>query len=200
MAQHLRQFLGQFQRGIEVCVAGGGADTLLGVREAFRRFFQDGLGKPVPVAVVPQEGEARAWGLALSDDEALARARQAARGLEEKLPGVYHFYLAAEGGLHALELDGRLSYFVRSWVVLRGVAGETFGSSGSLQLPAHLVDGLAADQVPHTLPGTRRAGGILASLTGGLESRRSAVATATIHALSTKFFGILDRPPGGSGR
>jgi hypothetical protein len=32
----------------------------------------------------------------------------------------------------------------------------------------------------------------VSSLTGGLESRRSAVAQATLHALATQFFGILD--------
>ncbi len=169
------------------------------MREAFRRFFQDGLGRSMPVAVVPQEGEARAWGLSLSDEEAIDRARRAARELEEKLPGVYHFYLAAEGGLHSLEVDGKIHFFVRSWVVLRGVGGETFGSSGSLQLPSHLVDGLTADQVPSSLPGTRRSGGILNSLSGGLETRRSAIAAATVHALSTKFFGILESH-GGSRR
>ena len=51
----LSEFLGGYQRGIEVAVAASSADELLGVREAFRRFFHDGLGRPVPVAVVAQE-------------------------------------------------------------------------------------------------------------------------------------------------
>jgi hypothetical protein len=32
---------------------------------------------------------------------------------------------------------------------------------------------------------------MIASLTGGLETRRRAVETATLHALSTLFYGIL---------
>ncbi len=59
-------------------------------------------------------------------------------------------------------------------------------------VPADVVDGLGVEQLPHSIPGTRRSGGIVASLTGGLESRRSAVAEATLHALSTQLFGILD--------
>jgi len=192
MAPDLREFLGEFQRGIEVCVADSGADTLLGVRDAFRRFFRSDSGEVAPVAVVQQELATPLTGLPLSDVEAIARARRSVQRMAEELPGVYHFYLAVEACYHSLDLDGETPFFVRSWAVLRGGAGETLGSSGSLQLPPHLVDGLGMDQLPHSIPGTRRSGGIVASLTGGLESRRSAVAEATLHALSTQFFGILD--------
>jgi hypothetical protein len=58
MPQTLSDFLGGYQRGVEVAVAGGSADELLGIREAFRRYFHDGLDRPVPVAVVAQEGAA----------------------------------------------------------------------------------------------------------------------------------------------
>lgn len=176
-------------------MAGSGADTLLGVREAFLRFFRDNLGRPLPIAVVPQEVEELRQGLALSDEAALDRARRAVRELEERIPGVYHFYLAVEGCAHSLEFDGTLRFFVRSWAVLRGVAGESFGSSGSVQLPASLVDGLASHQVPVSVPGTRKSGGMIASLTGGLETRRTAAAAATLHALSTQFHGVLDSHP-----
>jgi non-canonical (house-cleaning) NTP pyrophosphatase len=192
MAPDLREFLGEFQRGIEVCVADSGADTLFGVRDAFRRFFRNDAGDVAPVAVVPQEVQTPLTGLPLSDVEAIARARRAVDKMESELSGVYHFYLAAEACYHSLDLGAETPFFVRSWAVLRGVAGETLGSSGSLQLPPHLVDGLGMEQLPHSIPGTRRSGGIVASLTGGLESRRTAVAEATLHALSTQFFGILD--------
>ncbi|MEO7794595.1 MAG: DUF84 family protein [Thermoanaerobaculia bacterium] len=192
MAPDLREFLGEFQRGIEVCVADSGADTLLGVRDAFRRFFRSDSGEVAPVAVVPQDVVTPLTGLPLSDVEAIARARRSVGEMEAKLSGVYHFYLASEACYHSLDLGHETPIFVRSWTVLRGVAGETLGSSGSLQLPPHLVDGLAVEQLPHSIPGTRRSGGIMSSLTGGLESRRSAVAEATLHALSTQFFGILD--------
>jgi hypothetical protein len=192
MAPDLREFLGEFQRGIEVCVADSGADTLLGVRDAFRRFFRSDSGEVAPVAVVPQEVASPLTGLPLSDAEAIGRARRSVGDLQERLAGVYHFYLASQACFHTLDLDGEAKYFVRSWTVLRGVAGEALGSSGSLQLPGHLVDGLGVDQLPHSIPGTLRSGGILSSLTGGLESRRTAAAEATLHALSTQFFGILD--------
>jgi non-canonical (house-cleaning) NTP pyrophosphatase len=196
MAQNLREFLGEFQRGIEVCVVGDGADALLGVRDAFLRFFRDDLGKPLPVAVVPHESAPdRPRGLALSDEEALGRARAAARELESHVAGQYHFYLAVQGCVHALEIDGSPRYFVHSWAVLRGVAGESFGSSGSVELPARLVAGLSPDEIALSVPGARRSGGMLASLTGGLETRRTAVAESTLHALVTQFHGVLDNHP-----
>ena len=192
MAPDLREFLGEFQRGIEVCVADSGADTLFGVRDAFRRFFRRDSGEVAPVAVVPQQIPTQLTGLPLSDAEAIARARRGVQQMEAEFPGSYHFYLASEACYHSLDLGTETPFFVRSWTVLRGVAGESLGSSGSLQLPPHLVDGLGVEQLPHSIPGTRRSGGIVASLTGGLESRRSAVAEATLHALSTQLFGILD--------
>jgi hypothetical protein len=138
MGHDLRQFLGQFQRGIEVCVSGTGAETALAVRDAFRRYFQDGLGRPAPVAVVPQEAPARATGLPPSDEEAIRLARTAARELEARLPGTYHFYLATEPCVHALEVEGRTRFFVRYWTAVVGVAGVARGSSGSIPLPHRL--------------------------------------------------------------
>lgn len=197
MARKLREFLGEFQRGIEVCVPGDGSDALLGVRDAFLRFFRDDQGRPLPVAVVPQEPapQIASGGLATSDEEALARARAASRELEHRVPGVYHFYLAVEGCIHSLEIDGSRRYFARSWAVVRGVAGESFGSSGSVQLPIRLVEGLEPDEVATSIPGSRRSGGMLASLTGGLETRRTAVAESTLHALATQFHGVLGSRP-----
>ncbi len=192
MSSNLKEFLGRYQRGIEVCVAGGGADTLLGVRDAFRRYFHEGLERPVPVAVVPQEMPPRPTGLPVSDLEALETARRTARELEARLPGTYHFYLANEACIHSLEIEGQSRYFIRSWSVLVGVAGESCGSSGSIQLPQRLVESLEGVHAEVEIPGKRKSGGTIASLTGGLETRRSAVATATLHALSTLFYGILE--------
>ncbi len=195
MTAHLKDFLGQFQRGIEVCVSGTGADTLFGVRDAFRHFFHDGLDRPAPVAVVPQESSSFASGLWPSDTEAIDHARKAALALEARLPGTYHFYVAGEPCVHVVETGGRAHWFVRYWIVVAGVAGIAYGSSGSIQFPDALVDGLSGRSLPATIPGTRRAGGIIASLTGGLEGRREAVASATQHALSTLFYGILEGRP-----
>jgi len=195
MASDLRDFLGHFQRGIEVCVAGTAADTLFGVRDAFRRFFNDAVGRPAPVAVVPQESGDRPTGLAPSDADAIDLARSAARALEARLPGTYHFYLASEPCVHVVEVGGTPHWFVRYWTVIAGVAGVAYGSSGSIQLPDDLVAGVAGGAAQTAVPGTRRAGGIIASLTGGLKGRREAIAEATLHALSTLFYGILEGRP-----
>jgi hypothetical protein len=196
MARTLRDFLGGYQRGIEVCVAGTSSDQLLGVREAFRRFFHDGLGRPVPVAVVPQEDDAPRRGLAASDPEAIESARAAARRLEAALPGTYHFYVSTEFCVAPLEIAGAERWFVRAWSAVVGPGGEAWGSSGSVQLPDRLVSGLTGAEVALAAPGTRRAGGTISALTGGLESRRSAVALATVHALATLFYGVLESRPG----
>lgn len=192
MAQNLREFLGEYQRGIEVCVAGDEPDTLLGIREAYRRFFLDGQGRVAPIAVVPQTVPERRTGLASSDEEAIDAASRAALALEERLPGVYHFYLAVEACVHDLQVGGSRRLFVRSWTVLRGVAGQSFGSSGSVEIPARLLGDAEFERSSFTVPGTRKRGGILASLTGGRETRRSAVTVSTLHALSTQFYGVLE--------
>lgn len=196
MARTLRDFLGGYQRGIEVCVAGAEPDLLLGAREAFRRFFHDRLDRPLPVAVVPHELDAPLRGLATSDAEAIAASRRSARRLEERLPGTYHFYVATEFCVDPVEVDGRARWFVRGWSTVVGPGGEAWGASGALQLPDRLVEGVAAEQLAVAVPGTRRAGGTLASLTGGLETRRSATALATVHALATLFYGVLESRPG----
>lgn len=197
MSSDLREFWHHFQSGVEVAVAGTASDLLLGVREGLLRFFHDGLERPVPVAVVPQDeaGEATRHGLLLGDEEVIARARQQACELRDRLGGAYHFYVGSAGGLHHLECAGRVRYFVRSWSAVVSVAGEAVGSSGSVELPERLVAGLERDQIPFAMPGTRRSGGLVSSLTGGLESRRSAVAQATFHALSSLFYGVLESYP-----
>ena len=192
MAPNLKEFLGEFQRGVEVCVAGDESDTLLGIREAFRRFFRDGHGRSAPIAVVPQAIEERRGGLATSDEEAIELAGRAALALEERLPGVYHFYLAVEACVHDLRVGESPRFFVRSWAVLRGISGSSCGSSGSVEIPGRLLAGIESDRSSFTVPGTRKSGGILASLTGGLETRRSAVTEATLHALATQFYGVLE--------
>jgi non-canonical (house-cleaning) NTP pyrophosphatase len=195
MGHDLREFLGGFQRGIEVCVSGTAADTLLGVRDGFRRYFHDRYDRPIPVAVVPQEAPPRLVGLPVSDTDAIDHIRAAARELEARLPGTYHFYLAGEACVHSLEIAGRSRYFIRYWTAVVGVAGEAVGSSGSIQLPDRVVEGLTGEDLRWSIPGTRRAGGTIASLTGGIETRRSAVGDSVLHALSTLFYGLLDRGP-----
>jgi hypothetical protein len=196
MARTLRDFLGEYQRGIEICVGGASPDLLLGVREAFRRYFHDRLDRPVPVAVVPHESAPVYHGLAQSDADAIDAALRAARAVEAALPGTYHFYVATESCLQMVEHAAGVSWFVRVWSAVVGPEGAAWGASGAVQLPGRLVAGLSGEQLHLAVPGTRRAGGTIASLTGGLETRRSAVALATLNALSTLFYGILESRPG----
>ena len=49
--------------------------------------------------------------------------------------------------------------------------------------------------MPFAFPGTRRSGGMVSSLTGAVETRRSATALATFHAVSTLMYGRLESHP-----
>lgn len=196
MSDDLKNFWQRLQTGgVEVAVARPTPDTLLGVREGFLRYLRDGLGRQLSVAVVPQPCEESPLGLAVSDEEVIRRVRKKVLALEAALGATYHFYVATDGGLDAIEIDGRLRYFVRNWTVVRSRLGEAWGGSGSIQLPDHIVRELDSDQVPFAVPGTRKSGGMISSLTGGLETRRHAVALATMHALSTLFYGFFDGRP-----
>jgi len=194
MTPDLRDFWQRLQTGIAVAVANPTPDKLLGIRDGFLRYFHEGFDREVPVAVVPQEGEPDPHGLPVSDEESIGRARKRVLELARTLGDSYHFYLASEGGLHYAELEEGPLYFVRSWTVIHGRIGEAVGGSGSVQLPKRLIAGLATDQIPRAVPGTRRRGGMINSLTGGLENRRRATSLSTVHALSTLFYGILERP------
>lgn len=193
----LRDFWQRLQSGVAVAVAAPNPEKLLGVRDGFVRYFTEGLGREVPVAVVPQPGSDEPVGLAASDLEVLTHARQQVSELESRLGAEYHFYLASDGGLQPLEIDGRQHWFVRNWTVVRSTIGEAWGGSGAVELPERLVAGLGEEQIPLAVPGTRRGGGITSSLTGGLENRRRATALSTTHALATLFYGLLE---GRSGR
>jgi non-canonical (house-cleaning) NTP pyrophosphatase len=195
MTTDLKSFWQRLQTGVEVAVAGTASENLLGVRDAIQRYFHDGLDRTVSVAVVPQTVSDAPIGLPFTDEDILRLARQRVEELEAKLGGAYHFYIASESGIHAIDVDGGPRYFIRYWTVIRGTLGEAWGSSGSVQIPDRIVAGLDQAQIPFAVPGTRRSGGIIRSLTGGLESRRKAITTATLHALSSLFYGILESRP-----
>jgi len=199
-----REFWQRLQSGIEVAVAGPTPERHLGVRDGFLRFFRSRLDRPLSIAVVPQDEPEDAMGLPISDQEIMHWVRQRAEGLQERYRSEYHFFVASEGGLHTLtegpysgappdeqDVPGTPLYFVRNWTLVVSPIGCAWGSSGAVQLPERLISGLGHDQVPFAVPGTRKSGGMIASLTGGLETRRRAVETATLHALSTLFYGIL---------
>ena len=191
----LKKFWQRLQTGVEVAVAGHTPDKLLGVRDGFLRFFHDGLDRTVSVAVVPQPMDVEPVGLLVSDEEVVRHIRKRALELEERLQGMYHFYIASEGGIESLEVDGQQRYLIRNWTVMRSPLGEAWGSSGAIQLPDRIVAGFDSAQIPSTIPGTRRSGGITSSLTGGLESRRKTIALSTFHALSTLFYGVMESRP-----
>ncbi len=195
MQGDLKAFWTRFQTGIEVAVASTLSDKLLGVREGFLRYFHDGVRRPVPIVVVQHQERGDRSGLSMSDEETIELARARARELHEELGDTYHFYVGSEGGLHCLEIDGAVHYFVRNWTVVLGVTGEAWGASGSVEIPGRLIAGLEGQQIPFAIPGTRRGGGMISSLTGRMETRRTAVATATFHALSSLFYGVLESRP-----
>jgi len=195
MSTDLKNFWQRLQTGVEVAVAGHASDKLLGVRDGFLRFFHDGMDRTVSVVVVPQSVEEEPVGLLVSDEVVVREARKKASGLQEKLRDTYHFYICSEGGIESLDVDGTQRYFIRNWTVLRSPLGEAWGSSGAVQLPDRLVAGLDSAQIPFAVPGTRRSGGIMSSLTGGLENRRKNIALSTFHALSTLFYGVLESRP-----
>lgn len=189
-----REFWQRIQSGIEVAVAGPTPERHLGVRDGFLRFFRARLDRPLSIAVVPQDEPEEARGLPVSDEEVMGWARQRAASLRKRYRGEYHFFVASEGGVHTVpagEGAAQPFYFVRNWTHIVSPIGDTWGASGSVQIPERLIAGLAHDQVPFVVPGTRKSGGMIASLTGGLETRRRAVEIATLHALSTLFYGIL---------
>src|SRR5260370_15140274 len=136
MIGDLKNFWQRLQTGVEVAVAAGALpDKLLGVRDGFLRYFHDGLDRSVSVAVVPQSIEEPPLGLLISDEEVIRLTRKRALDLEQALADTYHFYVASEAGLHSIEVEGKLRYFVRYWTVVRTLIGESWGSSGSIQLP-----------------------------------------------------------------
>jgi non-canonical (house-cleaning) NTP pyrophosphatase len=195
MSEDLKYFWQRLQTGVEVAVAGHTPDKLLGVRDGILRFFHDGLDRTVSVAVVGQPVEEEPVGLLVSDEEVVRQARKSAIELQERLGRTYHFYIANEGGIESLEVDGKMGYLIRNWTVVRSVLGESWGSSGAIQLPDRLVAGLDTAQIPFAIPGTRKSGGITSSLTGGLETRRKNIALSTFHALATLFYGMMKRHP-----
>lgn len=192
MPQDLRDFWHRFQSGVDVGVAGNLPDKLLGVRDAFLRYFHERYARAGPIRVIPHPQDEAAVALPLEDSEILEQARERAHGLLEAHPDSHAFYVGTETGLFSIELGRDRRHLVRTWSVVLGLGDEAWGSSGSVQLPERLIHGLDEDRIPFAVPGTRRSGGMVSSLTGGLESRRTSTALATFNALSTLSYGLLN--------
>jgi len=193
--QDLTSFWLRLQSSIEVAVATDQADKLLGVRDGFGRCFREGLERSVLVEVISKPRSEEGAQLPLTDEGILKLARRQALELERVHKDAFPFYVGTEAGLLMFETEGESRHFVRSWTVVIGLGTETWGSSGSLQLPQHIIRRLEQDGIPSVFPGTRRRGGMVSCLTGSVETRRSSTALATFNALSSLMYGRLDNQP-----
>lgn len=191
MSGDLKEFWNRHLDGVDVAVASGSSGVLLGVRDGFQRFLTTSFEPVVPVAIVAQPPTDSSTGLLIGEDETFFLARRRARELEEQSGKSHDFHIGAEGGLRLLRVDGETIYFVQCWASVRGLGGETWGSSGALQVPSGMSAGLEGAPGEAVLPATRRRGGLLGTLSHGRETRRSATALAVCHALSTRFYGAL---------
>lgn len=192
----LKDFWHRLQTGVSVAVAAPNAEKLLGVRDGVLRYFGEHLGRSISVAVVPQPGDDEALGLSVSNEECFDLAWRRVDELRQRVGSDYHFCVATEGTLDSVELGREMRWFVHNWTVVSSPVGVGWGGSGSVQLPERLVSGLNDQQVPLAVPGTRRGGGMMSSITGGVETRRRATALATTNALATLFYGMLEGRPG----
>ena len=172
------------QSGVRVAVASTSTDKLLGVRDGFRRFLRTGMQSSASVAISSGLRDTRLESVPTSDEEALHMAKEKLRQLLEDAGSIYHCYVASEGGLCTVSLDDEVRYFVRTWTVISGFGGEAWGASGSIQMPAALFE-TSGGRIPRSVPGTRRGGGMMGSISRGLENRRRAVALSTANALAT---------------
>lgn len=190
--ESISSFYSRLLRGLEIAVTAAGPEELLGIRQGFVRYFRQGLRRDLPVAVVPHGEETGRLGLAATDDETLAELRRRALDLAGELGDAYGFHAATAGGLHTVTVDGIDACFVRCWTVIVTPVGEGWGGSGSLQIPDRMLTNAGVRGQAVGGVGTRRRGGLVSSLTARLETRQSAVALATFHALSSLFYGRLE--------
>lgn len=190
-------FWSHISTGVRVTVAGSGPDKLLGVRDGFRRVLEEGLRLPAEIRIQGREADDGRDPLPVDDDAILRLARSRARELE---PEEDVFRVGCEAGLLVMRAEGDERWMVRTWTVVLGVGGEAWGSSGSVQLPATLIEGVEASDLPFHVPGARRRGGMVASMTAGLETRRDAVRAATVLALSSLLYPYLPPVRSPSGR
>ncbi len=207
----VKELWSRLKTGIEVTLACDATDRQSGVRDGFRRYFETlskrtggppvspTISPTVPIVIVPRHCEEAASGLPAGNRATLELAHRKAAALFAELGDAYHFYVATEGGLDRLTVGDEDLHFVRNWTVLLGPFGAAYGCSAGWQLPPRLIASLGSVSMDEAaaavvVPGTRRSGGIISSLTGGAENRRSAVAQSTFNALCSLFFGRLDPP------
>lgn len=127
----------------------------------------------------------------MSEEELWNLSRDKIDAAESVVDDSFPFLVCVESGLIYRELFGKFVYLVKTVAVIRGLGGEALGSSGELQLPETLVTSFDTLHSQLPLPGTRRAGGMVHSLTAGQDTRRSTAAQATFNALATLCWGML---------
>lgn len=194
MQPNLKEFWSRLQDSVDVLVASRDPEHLLGVRDGFRRFFWHGLGRDVSVVVRPGPPRLEQSSLWSTAEQTLTAAQRSAEGLQQE-ETVAPFCVGVEEGFVGLPVGTEVCEFVHCWTVVVCDLGSARGSSGAIEIPARFTHpGGESQRGPH-VPGTLRRGGMIGSLTGGLETRRLAVSHAVVHALSTVFYGYLEIRP-----
>jgi non-canonical (house-cleaning) NTP pyrophosphatase len=185
-------------RGATVATDTTESQKLFGFRDGFRLFFES-VGKSPDLRLESHRGRDDLAMLPTSDEDLMRQAYARVTTLYELLNGSALFCVASESGLSFHELDPQSLndpsekdsvVLVKTWVAVVCPLGSSFGVSGGVQLPRSVLDAAAGLDIP--VPGHRRRGGMVGSLTRGLETRRSAIRLATLHALSTLFYGCFD--------
>jgi non-canonical (house-cleaning) NTP pyrophosphatase len=194
MQPNLKEFWSRLQDSVDVLVASRDSEHLLGVRDGFRRFFWHGLGRDVSVVVKPGPAGLQRSSLWSTAEQTVAAAQRNADSLRQE-EFAAPFCVGAEEGFVGFPVGGDVREFVHCWTVVVCDLGSACGSSGAIEIPARFTHpGGEVARRPH-VPGTRRRGGMIGSLTGGLETRRVAVSHAVVHALSTVFYGYIEIRP-----
>lgn len=167
-------------------------DKLLGIRDAFARLLSERFGFRVSLSIQLLPAPELPERIPMSEEELWTLTRDKLEAASVENPQDLHpFVVSVESGLVYREVFGKFAYLVKTVAVIRGLGGEGLGSSGELQLPEILVSEFDSLHSVFPLPGTRRAGGMVHSLTDGLETRRSTAAQATFNALVTLCWGML---------
>ncbi len=179
--------------GLKVHVVGGNRfpDKLLGIRDGFERIFSKRVGFQVNLSIQILKSQELPERIPMSEEELWCLTRDKVAAAEQSYLELHPFLMCVESGLIHRELFDKSFLLVKTVALVQGLGGEAIGSSGEMQLPEALVTDTQTLQSPSRLPGTRRAGGMIQSLTGGLETRRSHAAQATFNALATLCWGML---------
>ena len=164
-------------------------DKLLGIRDGFARLISERFGFPVTLSLLLLSAPELPERIPMSEEELWNLSRDKIDAAENVADE--SFLVCVESGLVYRELFGKFVYLVKTVAVIRGLGGEALGSSGELQLPETLVTNFDTMHSQLPLPGTRRAGGMVHSLTAGQDTRRSTAAQATFNALATLCWGML---------